>query len=51
MRGCVADKTFLGIPCEIPLDTKIQHCIAMKTQGHVCVKHADPTMGFNNPDV
>jgi hypothetical protein len=51
MIGCVADKTFLGIPCEIPLDTKIQCCIVVKTQWHVCIEHADPTKGFNNADV
>ncbi len=51
MCGCVVNKNFLGIPCEIPFDTKIQHCITVKTQRHVWVKHVDPTMGFNNIDV
>ncbi len=51
MRGCVTDKTFLGIPSELTFDTQIQHCIAMEPEVHVCIKHANPTMGFKNADV
>jgi hypothetical protein len=51
MGGCFAEKTLLGIPCEIPFNTEIQHFAVVKTQGDISIKHADVTMGFNNTDV
>jgi len=33
------------------LDTEIQHCVAVKTQGDISIKHTDRTMGPNNADV